>query len=86
MATPRADRRRAAMPERMVIGGKLFERDDICAQRFGSTTRTLGRGDKKGAPFVYLNGVKYRPVDDYDAFVLSGIQRRNQPPKRRARR
>ena len=80
------NRRREARPERITIGGKPFERNDICAKRFGSSERGINRGDKKGAPFVYINGVKYRPVDDYDAYVLSGIQRRNQQPQRRRAR
>ena len=79
----RAPRGRATRPERITVGGKTFERNDICAKRFGSSERGINRGDKKGAPFIYINGVKYRPVEDYDAYVLSGIQRRNQQPQRR---
>lgn len=79
----RAPRSRATRPERITVGGKTFERNDICAKRFGSSERGINRGDKKGAPFIYINGVKYRPVEDYDAYVLSGIQRRNQQPQRR---
>jgi hypothetical protein len=77
-------RGRAARPERLTIGGKTFERNDVCAKRFGSSERGINRGDRKGAPFIYINGVKYRPVEDYDAYVLTSI-RRWQPPKRRRR-
>lgn len=79
----RPSRGRATRPERITVGGKIFERNDICAKRFGSSERGINRGDKRGAPFIYINGVKYRPVEDYDAYVLSGIQRRNQQPQRR---
>jgi hypothetical protein len=79
-------RRREVHPERIVAGDKTFERNDVTAARFGETERTLNKRDKKGAPFQYFGGVKYRPLPDYDEFIASGI-RRQQPhqPKRHRR-
>lgn len=83
---PLDKRRREMHPERITVGSTIFERNDVTAARFGVTERTLNTGDKKGAPFQYFGGVKYRPLADYDAFILSGI-RRQQPhqPKRHRR-
>jgi hypothetical protein len=77
---------RAMHPERITVGSTTFERNDVTAARFGVTERTLNTGDKRGAPFQYFGGVKYRPLPDYDEFILSGI-RRQQPlqPKRHRR-
>ena len=71
-------RRRERHPERIVVGSKTFERNDVTAARFGETERTLNKRDKDGAPFQYFGGVKYRPLPDYDEHILSGI-RRHQP-------
>ena len=77
-------RRRSARPERMWIGGVELARNDVIAQEQGGVTeRTINRGDKDGAPFMYIGGVKYRPVVEYHEFMLGLIQRRNQPPPKR---
>ena len=78
------DRRRSARPERLTIGGVEFARNDVMAQEQGNLTeRTINRGDKDGAPFAYIGGVKYRPVEEYHKFLLGRIQRRNRPPPKR---
>jgi hypothetical protein len=77
-------RRKAARPERIAVGNETFERNDITAQRYGSSERTVNRGDRLGAPFRFFNGVKYRPVERYDDFILSTIQvLKLQAPKRK---
>jgi hypothetical protein len=78
---------RAVHPEHIVVGNKTFERDDVTARRFGVSTRTQTRGDAQGAPYRFFGGVKYRPLPDYDDFVLRGITIDKPPaPKRRSKR
>jgi hypothetical protein len=87
-ARPLDKRRKEARPEHIVVGGVTFERNDITAQRYASCLRTIDRGDRDGAPFIFFNGVKYRPKERYDNFVLSRIQegkpqlRRHKPRHR----
>ena len=85
---PKDKRRRDTRPERIVVGDKVYERNDITAARFGQTVRTLDKRDQHGAPFQYLGGVKYRPQPDFDQHILSGIrsQKPLQQPKRRRMR
>jgi hypothetical protein len=73
---PRDKRRRETRPERITVGSTIFERNDLTATRLGETERTLNKRDRNGAPFQYFGGVKYRPLPDYDTFILSGIRRR----------
>jgi hypothetical protein len=74
---------RAERPERIVIGGEACKRNDIKAKELGHTERTLNRGDKDGAPYIYIGGIKYRPDRRYDNWLLSRIQARNPTSKRR---
>jgi hypothetical protein len=76
-------RRREARPERITIGGEDFVRNDVVAEKYKTTERSINRGDMKGAPFLILHGVKYRPEDQYDEFLKAQIIVRGQPPKRR---
>jgi len=71
---PLDKRRKELRPERINVGDEIFERNDITAKRYGGFERTINRGDRAGAPFRFFNGIKYRPVKRYDAFVLSTIQ------------
>jgi hypothetical protein len=83
----KAHARRSARPERITIGGVEFARNDVIAQEFGGVTeRTVNRGDAKGAPYVMIGGVKFRPVEEYHKFLLTQIKRRNQSPKQRGQR
>ena len=84
-ARPLDKRRKQARPEHIVVGDETFERNDITAQRYGSCEKTINRGDRLGAPFRYFNNVKYRPMERYDAFILSTIQQFN-PQGRRHRK
>lgn len=77
--------RRSARPERVTIGGVEMVRNDVVAREKGTTERTINKGDKRGAPYLYIAGVKYRPIEQYDQFLLGQIQVRNPPPKRRGR-
>jgi hypothetical protein len=78
------NRPKEARPEHIVVGEETFERNDITARRYGGSERTLDRGDRDGAPFRFINGIKYRPMKRYDAFILSTIQ--ELKPKRRRKR
>jgi hypothetical protein len=81
---PLDPRRREAHPERITIGAENFERNDIRAKKLCMSERSLNRGDRLGAPYIFFAGVKYRPVERHDAFILSSIQSRKPPsPKRK---
>ena len=78
---------RSVHPKRIVVGNKIFERDDVTAKRFGVSTRTQTRGDAQGAPYRFFGGVKYRPLPDYHNFIINGIETDKPPPsKRRGKR
>jgi hypothetical protein len=49
----------------------------------GATRRTSQRLDKKGCPYVYIAGKKYRPLEECRRWLASRIKRRNQKPSRR---
>ena len=68
------NRRKKSRPERILVGDETFERNDVTAKRYGGSERTINRGDRDSAPFRFFNGIKYRPMKRYDAFVLSTIQ------------
>ena len=76
---------RTERPERMMIGGVQMVRNDVVAGDEGNCERTLNRRDKDGAPYIYIGGVKYRPIERYHRFMLGQIQVRNQSPKKRRR-
>jgi hypothetical protein len=69
---------RSVHPERITVGDKVYERNDVVAERLGETERTLNKRDRNGAPRQFFGGVKYRPLPDFDEFITSGIVR--QPP------
>jgi hypothetical protein len=76
-------RRREAHPERIDVGSDVLVRNDICAKIYGVTMKTLDQGDRKGAPFIIVGAVKYRPEKLYREYVLSTIKVRGQAPQRR---
>jgi hypothetical protein len=77
ITTPEFDKRRKQNhPERIVIGGKTLERNDVTAQRYGESERTANRRDRLGAPYIFIGNIKYRPQPDYDDFVLATVVRR----------
>ena len=82
-AKPLDKRDRRAHPERIAIGDETFERNDIRARRLCMSERSLNRGDAQGAPYVFLGGIKYRPIERHDAFILASIQQRKPQPKAR---
>lgn len=76
-------RRRAKRPERIDLGGgEEAVRNDLVAAANGTSERTLNRADKDGAPYLFVGGVKYRPINEYKKFLASRVQRMN-PPRRR---
>jgi len=76
---PRVDR-----PERIPFAdGDVLVRNDIIAAEYGSSERGINRGDARGAPFIYIAGVKYRPLNAYREFLAGKVIRRGQAPKRR---
>jgi hypothetical protein len=82
------DRRsRETKPEQIEIGGRTFLRNDAIARKYGLSERTLNRGDRKGAPFLFVGHVKYRPLAEYDHYLLRSVQQHNpEPPRRRGGR
>jgi hypothetical protein len=81
-------RRRKLHPERIEIGGEILLRNDVQARQLGCSERSVNRGDKDGAPFVFIGGIKYRPEKRYAAFILNRIQegKPRAPTKRNRRR
>jgi len=75
-------RRRELHPERVVVGDEVFIRNDVQAKQLGCSERSVDRGDKHGAPFLFIGGIKYRPEKRYAAFIMSRIQVRRPPSKR----
>jgi hypothetical protein len=75
--------RRDARPERIDITTDVLIRNDIMAAMLGGSIRGLNREDAKGAPYLHVHGVKYRPQRAYHEYIASKIKRRGEPPKRR---
>jgi hypothetical protein len=72
-------------PERIDIGSDMLVRNDTLAREHGVAERTLDRGDARGSPYVYIGGVKYRPLREFNEFVAASIVRRGSAPTRRRR-
>jgi hypothetical protein len=85
-AEPLDKRRREAHPERIEIGGELLLRQDILANEHGESERSINRRDPDGAPYIFLGGVKYRPKERYERFILSRIQQARPSHRRSVRR
>jgi hypothetical protein len=80
-------RRREAHPERILVGDETFIRNDKLAEEYGVSERSIDRGDRDGAAFRFIGGVKYRPKRRYDQFILNSIQEgRPRAPSRKRRR
>jgi hypothetical protein len=75
--------RRDARPERIDLGDDIAVRNDIVAASEGRTERALNAEDARGAPFVIISKVKYRPIKRYREYLASKIQQRNQKRRRR---
>jgi hypothetical protein len=83
---PLDPRRREAHPERITVGGEDFLRNDVQAKELGCSERSIDRGDKLGAPYLLLAGIKYRPVKRYAEFILGRIQVRKPQPHKRSQK
>jgi hypothetical protein len=83
---PLDPRRREAHPERIVVGDEVFIRNDIKAKEQGESERSLNRGDKRGAPYRFFGGVKYRPERLHAEFVMHTIQMRKSQSQKKARK
>jgi hypothetical protein len=78
---------RLKRPERIPLAdGEEAVRNDIIAQEQGTSERTMNRQDRDGAPYLYFGNVKYRPINEYRAFLAARIQRKNQTKHRRRAR
>ena len=73
--------RRAQRPERLTFAGQELVRNDVIAREQGTTERTLNRHDAQGAPFMYVGGVKYRPIQRYHEFLLSKVKVMGKSPQ-----
>lgn len=75
---------RKERPERIQVGDEVFERNDKTAARLGESERNLNRKDRLGAPYIFFGGCKYRPIQRYDAFILSQVIVKGKPSRGRA--
>ena len=83
---PLDPRRREAHPERITVGGEVFVRNDIQAREQGESERSLNRGDKRGAPYRFFGGVKYRPQRLHAEFVMRTVHVRKPQPHKRSQK
>lgn len=84
---PDDPRRRENRPERISLGEDELVREDLLAEEYRQTKQTMARHDKKGAPFVKIAGVRYRPRRGFQEYLASQIQHPNvKPTPRRASR
>jgi|SRR6516225_78345 hypothetical protein len=79
-------RRREHHPERIEVGGVVLIRNDIQAKQLGISERAVDRGDKHGAPFLFVGRIKYRPEQRYADFILSRIQTGKRRKRRTSKR
>jgi hypothetical protein len=79
-------RARETHPERIDLGNDTAVRNDLIAREQGATIRTVDRDDARGAPYILIAGVKYRPINAYRAFLAGKVVVRNQKSARRKRR
>jgi hypothetical protein len=83
MRRGRGGRHRSTRPERITLGDIEYVRNDVIARELDVSERTVNRDDKKGAPYRFFAGCKYRPIEQYAAFIASGIQTRKPTSSRR---
>src|SRR5262244_2730982 len=81
---PLDPRRRELHPERISIADEIFVRNDIQARELGISERSVNRDDRRGAPFMFIGGVKYRPKRRYELFLLDSIQTRAPQPRKQS--
>jgi hypothetical protein len=67
----RGGRHRSTRPERITVGGTEYVRNDVLARELDVCERTINRDDIEGAPYRYFGGCKYRPAEQYAAFIAS---------------
>jgi len=82
---PLDPRCKLSRPERIDIGDDVLVRNDVIAKTEGTSERTVNRNDPRGAPYVLIGGVKYRPLKRYQQWRVSGIQQAKPTSKRRSR-
>ena len=83
---PPDPRRRSRCAQDASRGGEILLRNDVQAKQLGCSERSVNRGDKDGAPFVFIGGIKYRPEKRYAAFILNRVQEgKPRSPKRKHR-
>ena len=74
-------------PERIVLNGEELVRDDVFHTEVlaGANRRTGKRYERDGLPFIYVRGLKYRPLREGREWLANRIQRPNQGRTRRSR-
>jgi hypothetical protein len=82
-APPLDPRCKLARPERIDIGDDVLVRSDLIAKAEGTCERTVNRNEARGAPYVLIGGVKYRPLKRYQQWRASTIQQIKPQPKAR---
>ena len=83
---PLDPRCREAHPERITVGGEVFIRNDVLARDQGESERSLNRGDKRGDPFIFFGGIKYRPQRLHAEWVMRSVQIRQPQPRKRSQK
>ena len=83
---PLDPRCREAHPERITVGGEVFIRNDVLAREQGESERSLNRGDKRGAPYRFFGGIKYRPERLHAEFIMRTIEMRQPQPRKQSRK
>jgi hypothetical protein len=76
---------RTLRPERIDLGDDVAVRNDLVAREHGVSERAVNRNDAKGAPFLFIAGIKYRPIRKYREFLASRVKVRRPSRQERAR-
>jgi hypothetical protein len=71
---------RSERPERLVLGGEEMVRNDVLANDLHTSVHAIDSGDRDGAPYIKLFGIKYRPLRLYHEYLLRQIRVCTQPP------
>jgi hypothetical protein len=83
-AAPRADRqyrqghRAAPPPDRIEIGDEEFVRDEVFCDEVlaGCTRKTAKRYEAEGLPFLWIAGIKYRPLNEGKRWLTARVVRK----------
>jgi len=74
------DRQLHPAPERITLGDDELVRDDVFHVEVlaGANRRTGRRYEADGLPFIFIRGMKYRPLREGREWLANQIRRPNQ--------